>query len=154
MTSDVTQEETDKVYDHILQSLQQGRQPGTYRQMGEATGVHYRRIGGVISSLCLLDQLVASRPDKAAKYSPLQYDIPGYDFPSEPAPKEDVNAEDRRLASEAMKQMRSLHRQGFTIPEISKMVPEHIDGSGWDESSIAHVINRTQPNYSGMLKSL
>ena len=70
----------------------------------------------------------------------MHYEIPGEDFPqNDPQPKHDPALEGRRLISEAIKYMRSLHEQGYSIPEIAKMVPDHIDGSGWAESSITHV---------------
>ena len=155
MTSDVSQVETDKIYDHILESLQQGRQPGTYKQMGVATGVHYRNIGAIIQNLSALGQLEASRPSGASKYSPLQYDIPGHDFPglAETVQDTDPDIESRRLISEAMKKIRWFHDQGYKPFEIAKLVPSGED-TPWAESAIIHVINKTRPNYEHMLKAL
>ena len=151
----VTQEDTDKIYNHILECLKQGRQPGTYKQMGLATGVSSRNIGAVVSYLCSVDELEASRPPNAVKYSPLQYDIPGYDFSTRtaaPTSKEEafqaIGIADRRLVYEAMDNIQRLHKEGFNITEIVKLVPDHIDGKGWSETSIAQVIKNTRPNYA------
>ena len=153
-TTDISQNETDKIYGHILQSLQQGRQPGTYKQIGLATGVNPRRIGEIISNLSALGQLEASKPADAPKYSPLQYDIPGHEFPTAPTLEEDdPDIESRRLISEATKQIRAFHEQGYSPAEIVKLTPDHIDGSGWAESAIICIINRTQPSYAHVYKA-
>ena len=51
----------------------------------------------------------------------MHYEIPGEDFPqNDLQPKHDPALEGRRLISEAIKYMRSLHEQGYSIPEIAK----------------------------------
>ena len=150
-----TQAQITNVYNHIFASLQQGKQPGSNKEISAATRLSPQSLRTAIHSLCDTGDLRRwkSRPNE--KFSPMHYEIPGEDFPqNDPQPKHDPALEGRRLISEAIKYIRTLQEQGFTIPEIANMVPDHIDGSGWAESSVTHVVNKTQPSYSGMLKTL
>ena len=146
----VTQEDVSTVYDHILESLQQGRQPGTFKQISAATGIDLQTIGPIIKNLCATDTIRASRPDGSAKYKPLQYDIPGHEFPAESKQgrTQDPAAERLQLTSKTLNQIRSLHEQGLSIPEIVELVPDYIDGTRWMESSIESVIKNIRPNYA------
>ena len=150
---DVLQEEITTVYDHIFGSLQQGQQPGTFKQIAASTGVNFRRIGSVVSSLCATGNLQAWKADATSKYSPLQYDIPGYEFPQEPVTPVDPYAEDRRLIHEAITKIKWLASEGYSPAEITVLVPDHVDGSKWSEASIANIITGKQPNYAGIFKT-
>ena len=155
-----TQAQITNVYNHIFNSLQQGKQPGSNKDISAATRLSPQSLRTAIHSLCDTGHLRRwkSRPDD--KFSPMHYEIPGEDFPETQAKGSAVEgnrlraeaAEGRKNDKTAMDLMRSLHEQGYTIPEIVQLVANHIDDTLFAETSIAYVLNNTRPNYSHMLK--
>ena len=149
-----TQAHINDVYEYILGSLQQGKQPGTNKEMSITTGLSPQSLRTAITSLCDTGHLRRWKSRPNDKFSPMHYEIPGHDFPEVPQLDIDPAAEARRKVTEAMVQMRNLHEQGFPIPEIVKLLPDHIDGTGWSESSVYRAIFNQRPNYAHVLKTL
>ena len=144
----------DLVYNCVFEALKAGRQPGSNTQMELKTGLSTQSLRTAIKSLLRMGHLRCwkSKPDE--KYSIMHYEIPGESFPSEPEEAETDIEKNWRLAWQAVKHIRALAAQGYTVEEIAKLAPDHIDGTGWAEASIVHVIRGrgSTPNYGNLFK--
>ena len=149
-----SQQHIDLVYNHVFESLKQGKQPGSYKQMARETGVSMQSIKTAIRSLLDTGHLRCWKSDPEKEYSVMHYDIPGEDFPSTPQDAETDMQKNWRLAWAAVVKIRALAAKGHSIEEIAGLVPDHIDGTGWSESSIGYVIRGITPNYMMGLKKM